>query len=665
MHGPRWLGALVLLLASSAAAQERAGVSIGPQGDLEVDLFALHAICPGDTLRLEGQAGQLLQVQDGHYLLRPWTGRGWGTERFGRIVELDPLDLSRSWLIGRRKARLDQGDLVVEVRRRRDRAGLRLDLQLVHSHPAAFLVGVDIELGVHDSLSDLERANRVSRALETPPLLAGELHDVTRALNDPDALDARLLRLTARLLPFSDPAAKDVLVASWAGEVDASRRGRILQASAASGDEDLLRALVGVAHRLLDRDDGQRARAALQLAGPALLDLLCDDLSAEDDALPWVRLTRGALVRSIHPRDRPSREYRESLIDLLALAPDAWGPRHRQRLFGTYRQRPALRPAVVEAFSARPADALACLLEPALRWPRDDESNDAADLLSELEGLTATIHDALVSRGLLPPTRRVPIRSALAEAVARVRQAWEVRRDQSQAATLAQARRALSEGRHADTLNALRPLTAELPGHHPAFALLARALIAKATDEEARGALASATASLHEALRRSPEPEVEREARARLARLHLDAAALDLVSLSEGGRASGLSRVTIEETLDRILALDPGRRDEVLALRGQLWLGEARRANARGDHAAALQHLERAGAYVSLDGTTWLAWTAWLRLNLILFLTATAVCGSLVGLAVFAWRQREVEPPRVPRPLRPPPRHAVTPPSHA
>lgn len=463
----------------------------------------------GDTVGIDFDIGQLLALTDTHFTWRIWRNDEWSApepprERAG-VSSVRPVSLASQQVIP-----VEGGELHLKVNRRRAgrESGLVLDVEASHALAGTIVVGAKLRFHLGDMTMTRASAPLATEELSLPSLFEGQVVKARHATQVEGAFDGRveLVVEAENRVSISSPQARGYLLAAIeqaATGTDFDAQARVYVAAGKNGDRDVARVLVSRA--LGERDPARRAAilAGLEAFGAMTPTVILEDLFMPDRNLQVAILDRGE-VRKVQqlPGDERQLSYKRRLISLLAEVPGAIQPPFGGRLFDLYLSREELSEAVDSAFTKRPAEAVASLLDVATSTT-SVSTPDEVKRAETAAGLLQKLGPAVLDEILRELRRREVAVDAIQKAFeqggnARASEVVSMalgalleddvrRRRLALDQQVEQARALIDQKKHAEAAELLRAVLQKDKGHGPTLEVLPPVLLQLAADALAAG----------------------------------------------------------------------------------------------------------------------------------------------------------------------------------
>lgn len=486
----------------------------------------------GDTVGIDFAVGQLVALTDTHFTWRIWRNDEWATpeqprERAG-VPSVRPVSLPSQQVIP-----VEGGELHLKVNRRRvgKESGLVFEVEASHALPATILVGARLRFHLGDLTMTSGSAPLATEELALPSLFEGQVVKVRHATQVEGAFDGRveLVLEAENRVSISSPQARGYLlqaIEQASANTDFDAQARVYVAAGKNGDREVARVLV--ARALAERDAARRAAivAGLEAFGTTTPTVILEDLFVPDRNMQISLLDRGE-IRKVQqlPGDERPLSYKRRLVGLLADIPNAVQPPFGGRLFDLYLSREELAEVIDAAFTKRPAETVASLLDVATSTT-SVSTQEEVQRAERAAGLLQKLGPAVLDEILRELRRReIPV-EAIQKAFEQggAARAGEVvsmalgalldddvrRRRAALDKQVEQARALIDQKKHLEAADSLRAVLAQDRGHGPTLEVLPQVLMHLAGEAQAAGDRAAAGAYYSEALALQPAGEQPR-----------------------------------------------------------------------------------------------------------------------------------------------------------
>ncbi len=524
--------------------REDPGAAEVPGGPAARDAFSDVRV--GDTVGIDFEVGQITQLTETHFVWRVWRNDEWTAPEDPRPRASVTSGVRVVSLPMQQTIPVEGGELHLKVSRRyahRD-GGLVFEIEASHALPRTILVGTRLRFLLGDLTMTADAPPIGTEELALPSLFESQVVKVKHVVQYEGAFDGRVQLVVSpeNRVSVASPEARGYLLAALedaATARDPEGLTRVYVAAGRNGDEAVCRLLVSRALATEDELRRQPITDGLEAFGELTPKVILQDLFANDRNLEVTRLDRGQLKRSPLPTGTRPRAYKRQLVALLSAVPGALRPPHGGRLFDLYLSTEDLGEPIELAFSRRPAEAVASLLDVAT----STTSTSTAEELRRAERAAAMLQrlGAAVLDELLKELRRREIAvDALQKAIDQGggEKAGEIvgmalttliqddvrKRRQALDQEVDHARALMEQKELMQAAEVLRRVLAQDKGHGPALEVLPGVLLQLADGLRKGGDRAAAGAHYEEALTYLPPGEQPR-AKAALAELLLEAIA--------------------------------------------------------------------------------------------------------------------------------------------
>lgn len=515
---------------------------VAPTGSTVNDAF--KGIQVGDTVGIEFDIGQITGLTDTHYTWRVWRNDEWSAEgeptpRAG-VTNVRPVSLSSQHTMTIEGA---GGDVHLKISRKRLAGSLSFEVEVSHSLPGTILVGSMLQFHLGDLSMTPDSKPLGTEEEPLPALFEGQVVKVKHGAQLEGVFDGRVEVLVdgEDRVSLTSAAARGHLLAALeqaASAKDPESMTRVYVAAGKNGDKDIAR-LLAVRALALEGEPLRRAPIVEGLAafGPIAPEVIIQELVTADRNVQSTRLDKGEIRRVPLPGDERPLSYKRRLIGLMAEIPGALKPPFGGQLFDLYREREELVEAIDVAFTRRPGEAVASLLDVATSTnsaSKPEEIERAEKAAGLLTKLGAAVLDEIVKelrRRDIPvdqlqrsieqagPERAgelvgMSLSTLIADAVRKKR--LELDQRVERARVMVEAKQLL------DAAETLRSVLAQDKGHGPALEVMPGVLTTIAEDLRKSGDRVGAGAHYDEALALMPPAEQPRT-KAILAELYLAA----------------------------------------------------------------------------------------------------------------------------------------------
>ncbi|MDC3378872.1 hypothetical protein OAX78_01135 [Planctomycetota bacterium] len=647
------------------------------------DTLATAETQVGDTVRVGTALGQITDLRDDGYTLRPWSDGSWGeVTSHGRPEQAA---VEPTWLSARSSTQVAGAEVTVAYRWQRTATWVPLEAEV--SHATEHVLAFDLILDLETWPLEVGATSPVGEESEAvPPLVGGKAHAISRLLPSDisGSVSVHLRPGAGRAVSVTEPEAKPVLVGMLrsATELDDVRRATVM--AAANGDPQLVAFLVTRA----SNDDAARAPVVEALsAHTPNLDGVVAGLCGPDRAVPMTVIAAGALTLRSARDAESGRRVKTTTLGLLGDLPGTLSAEAVGKLFDHQLAEAHFRAEIRTALRAHGAACVEALLDDATALPgggASDQARSSAAVAFLLE-LGDAVGEALVAeaqaRGVAVEAGSTP--QAVLEALCRHRL---VARSQALSAEVG----AIAEQEPQAAVDTLRAVLTELPDHADAAAALPGALVRLGQAEHGEDRRGEAVLLYEEALEHVA-PGQHPATRAVLAELYLEAAAEELgsvvlraqphdagtfvraaaygelfpatgevhdgwaqVALDEEGTTAWIRRratraagetlqvdaevtpfMIVEALLTVARDRAPDHADRVDALRGALFAREAEDKYLRGNYEGALADLEQVAVLAPMEPRLNLRTICWVNANMALLGTAIALILAIVGFVLY------------------------------
>lgn len=486
----------------------------------------------GDTVGIDFAIGQLTALTDTHFTWRIWRNDEWSEpeaprERAG-VASVRPVSLASSQVLP-----VEGGELLLKVNRRRAGrdGGLVLEVEVSHALPATILVGAKLRFHLGDLTMTSASAPLATEELTLPSLFEQQVVKVKHQSQVEGVFDGRVevVLEAENRVSIQSPQARGYLLqaieqAGTGADLDA--QARVYAAAGKNGDREVARVLV--ARALAEKDAARRAPilAGLEAFGALAPTVIVEDLFVPDRNLTLAVLDRGE-VRKVQniPGDERPLSYKRRLVSLLADLPHAIDPPFGGRLFDLYLSREELADAIDAAFTRRPAETVASLLDVATSTT-SVSTPDEVQRAERAAGLLQKLGPAVLDEIIRELRRREIAVDALQKALdeggsARASEVVSMalgalleddvrRRRLALDQQVEQARALVDQNKRIEAAAALRAVLAQDKGHGPTLEALPAVLLHLAGEAQTAGERVAAGAYFREALTLLPENEQPR-----------------------------------------------------------------------------------------------------------------------------------------------------------
>lgn len=332
------------------------------------DAFA--GVHVGDTVGIDFAVGQITALTETHFSWRVWRNDEWGPPEDPRPRASVTTGVRAVSLPSQQTVALDGGEVHLKLTRRRSQRdnGLVFEVEVSHALPATILVGTTLRFHLGDLTSSFDSAAIGTEDLVLPSLFEDQVVKVKHVIQLEEAYDGRVELVVApeNRVSVAAPEARGYLLQALeqvAPTRDMEGLARVYAAAGRNGDEEVCRLLVS---RALAEPEPLRRQPiidGLEAFGELTPRVLLDDLLANDRNLEGTRLERGQLKRVPLSADVRPRAYKRRLVTLLAEIPGALRPPFGARLFDLYLAAEDLSEPIEAAFTRRPGEAVASLLD--------------------------------------------------------------------------------------------------------------------------------------------------------------------------------------------------------------------------------------------------------------------------------------------------------------
>lgn len=354
-------------LREQPAGPDVPGGPVTPTGDVK-DAFS--GVRVGDTVGIDFEVGQITALTDTHFTWRVWRNDEWTPPEEPRPRASVTSGVRVVSLPMQQTVAIEGGELHLKVSRRyahRD-GGLVFEIEASHAIPKTILVGTKLRFLLGDLTMTSDSAPLGAEELALPSLFEAQVVKVKHVVQFEGAFDGRVELVVSpeNRLSVSSPEARGYLLQALedvATARDPEGLARVYVAAGRNGDRAVCQLLVSRALAEPEPLRRQPILDGLEAFGELTPKVILEDLFANERNLETTRLDRGQLKRTPLPSTEKPRAYKRRLIDLLAEVPGALRPPYGGRLFDLYLATNEHNEPIEAAFSKRPAEAVASLLD--------------------------------------------------------------------------------------------------------------------------------------------------------------------------------------------------------------------------------------------------------------------------------------------------------------
>lgn len=493
---------------------------------------AFQGIQAGDTVGIEFDIGQITGLTDTHFTWRVWRNDEWSAEseplpRAG-VANVRPVSLASQHSL---PIEGSGGEVHLKVSRKRLAGTLSFEIEVTHTMPAAILVDSVLKFHLGDLTMTADSVPIGTEEQPLPPLFEGQVVKLKHTAQLEGVFDGRVEPAVDAddRVSLASPQARGHLLQALeqaATSRDPESMARVYVAAGKNGDKDVARLL---AVRALAAEGEPMRRApivsGLEAFGAVAPVVILEELVTADRNVQSTRLDRTEIRRVPLPGEERPLSYKRRLITLMAEIPGALQPPYGGQLFDLYLEREELTEAIENAFTRRPSEAVASLLDVATST--NSASTSAEIARAERAAGLLTKLGAVVLEEIVRELRRRDI------AVDKLQQAIDqagneragelvgmslttlvqdaMRKKRIELDQRVERAKAMLEAKQlADAAETLRAVLVADKGHGPALEVIPGVLLQIADERRKAGDRVAAGAHYEEALSHMPAAEQQR-----------------------------------------------------------------------------------------------------------------------------------------------------------
>lgn len=354
----------------------------------------------GDTVGIDFEVGQITALTETQFTWRVWRNDEWSPPEPPRPRASVTSGVRVVSLPMQQTIPIEGGELHLKISRRhahRD-GGLIFEVEASHALPKTILVGTRLRFQLGDLTMTSDSAPMGAEELALPSLFESQVVKVKHVVQLEGAYDGRVELVVSpeNRVSVSSPEARGYLLQALedvATAKDPEGLARVYVAAGMNGDKEVCRLLVSRALAEPEPLRRQPITDGLEAFGDLAPTVILEDLFANERNLELTRLDRGQLKRLPLPSAERPRAYKRKLINLLAEVPGALRPPFGGRLFDLYLSTDEQNEPIEAAFSKRPAETVASLLDVATSTTSASSTEElqraerAAGMLQRLGGV--------------------------------------------------------------------------------------------------------------------------------------------------------------------------------------------------------------------------------------------------------------------------------------